>query len=152
MGGDWNFILDNHLDAEGGSKVLKLSSISELSKINEKFDLCDLLRLRHPDTRRFSYRQFTRSHTRVQRLLDYFLISSSLQEKVEKASILLSQSSDHSPVFLNFSSNIFFSQGRDYWKFNARLLQISDFCLKLIDEIENIKTGCINSDPQTDGK
>ena len=149
MGGDWNFILDNHLDAEGGSKALKLSSISELTKINEKFDLCDIFRLRHPDTRRFSYRQFTRSHTRVQRRLDYFLISSSLQEKVEKASILLSQSSDHSPVFLNFSSNISFSQGRDYWKFNARLLQISDFCLKLIDEIENIKTECINSDPQT---
>ena len=75
IGGDWNFILDKNLDAEGGNSLLKLSSIAELTKIYEKIDLCDIFRIRHPEKRRFSFRQPTPCRLRR---LDYFLISSSV--------------------------------------------------------------------------
>ena len=55
IGGDWNFIMDKHLDAEGGNPQLKLSSIAELVKIKNKYDLIDIFRVRFPKTRRFSY-------------------------------------------------------------------------------------------------
>ena len=99
IGGDWNFILDKKLDADGGNPLLKLSSIAELTKISEKFDLCDIFRIRHPDKRRFSFRQPT---PRRLRRLDYFLISNSVQEYVTRSEILTSLSSDHSPVLISF--------------------------------------------------
>ena len=59
MGGDWNVILDKNLDASGGNPQLKLSSLSEITKIVEKYDLCDIFRIRNPLKRRFSFRQPT---------------------------------------------------------------------------------------------
>ena len=55
MGGDWNFFLADALDADGGTKAMKLSSISELIKIKEKIDLCDIFRVRHPNKHRFPF-------------------------------------------------------------------------------------------------
>ena len=48
IGGYWNFINDKVLDAQGGNPLLKLSSIAEYTKISEKFNLCDIFRVRHP--------------------------------------------------------------------------------------------------------
>ena len=39
IGGDWNFVLDKQLDTFGGNSSLKMSSISELTKIMTTFDL-----------------------------------------------------------------------------------------------------------------
>ena len=66
IGGDWNFVLDKQLDTFGGNPSLKMFSISELTKIMKNFDLCDIYRLRNPETRRFTYRQ--NSHKRLCRL------------------------------------------------------------------------------------
>ena len=57
MGGDFNLITNSYLDAEGGNTNLKLNSLSELAKLQEKFDLCDLYKIRNPILRRFSFRQ-----------------------------------------------------------------------------------------------
>ena len=57
MGGDWNFIRNKKLDADGGNPSLKLSSIAELTKIIEVYELCDIFRVRFPEKRRFSFRQ-----------------------------------------------------------------------------------------------
>jgi len=109
LGGDWNFILDKKLDADGGNPTLKLSSIAELTKLAEKFDLCDIFRIRNPDKRRFSFRQPT---PRRLRRLDYFLLSNSVQEHVINTEILTSLSSDHSPVLIRFESASPFSFGK----------------------------------------
>ena len=111
VGGDWNFILDKKLDADGGNPLLKLSSIAELTKISEKFDLCDIFRIRHPDKRRFSFRQPT---PRRLRRLDYFFISNSVQEYVRSPEILTSLSSDHYPVLLRFEKVSPFAYGKNY--------------------------------------
>ena len=145
IGGDWNFILDKKLDADGGNPLLKLSSISELKKISEKFDLCDIYRTRYPDKRRFSFRQPT---PRRLRRLDYFFISNSVQEYVRNPEILTSLSSDHSPILLRFENASAFDYGKNYWKYNALMSKNSDFCFKLIDVIERCKVEYISMGKQ----
>lgn len=98
IGEDWNFVLDKQLDTFGGNTSLKISLICELTKIMTTFDLFDIYRLRNPDTRRFTYIQ--NSPKRLRRL-DYFIISNSIQEIVEKTEVLTSVSSDHSPVLID---------------------------------------------------
>ena len=101
LGGDWNFIFDKHLDASGGNPQLKLSSIAEITKLIEKYDLCNIFRIRNPDTLRYYFRQPT---PKKLRRLDFFLTSNSLQDRIESCNILTSIASDHSPVCLNFGS------------------------------------------------
>ena len=69
MGGDWNFIIDNNLDAYGGSPSLKLNSLAEYIKIKEKYELCDIFRVRNPAKKRFTFRQRTPT---LSRRLDFF--------------------------------------------------------------------------------
>ena len=40
--------MDKTLDAQGGTPLLKLSSIAEITKIAEKHDLCDIFRIKTP--------------------------------------------------------------------------------------------------------
>jgi len=111
IGGDWNFILNKDLDAEGGNPQLKLSSIAEIVKLKNKYDLIDIFRVRFPESKRFTYRQ---NSPRRLRRLDYFIVSNSLQESISKVDVLASVSSDHSPVFLKFSNNPTETWGSSY--------------------------------------
>ena len=79
IGGDWNFILDKQLDAAGGNPKLKLNSIAEFTQLKNKFLLCEIFRIRHPDVKRFTFRQQNPS---LSRRLDLFLISGTLQGRV----------------------------------------------------------------------
>ena len=92
--------------------------ISQLTKIITTFDVCDIYtyRLRNPDTRRFTYRQ--NSPKRLHRL-DYFILSNSIQEIVEKNEVLTSVSSNNSPVLVIFNSFPQNRKGSAYWKFNS---------------------------------
>ena len=139
MGGDFNLITNSYLDAKGGNTNLKLNSLSELAKLQEKFDLCDIYRIRNPTLRRFSFRQNTRNRIKIHRRLDYFFVSSSLQGKILKPDILASIASDHSPIIIHFSESTSFTKGCNYWKMNTSLLQSSEFCNQLIIEIEKVK-------------
>ena len=125
IGGDFNFIYDILLDANGGNPSLKLKSITEINNIKITFDLCDIFRVRFPNTKRFSFRQKT---PKLSRRLDHFLISESLQDSVEKIDILASIASDHSPVFLSIKRINDLDSGPGYWKFNNSLLQNNIFC------------------------
>ena len=55
MGGDFNFIQDTVYDSDGRSPTLKMSSITELSQLKNSRDLVDILRIRNPFTKRFTY-------------------------------------------------------------------------------------------------
>ena len=46
LGGNFNLFLDSVLEAEGGSPVLKKST-SNLIEIKEKYNLCDIWRIRN---------------------------------------------------------------------------------------------------------
>lgn len=55
IGGDFNFILDKELDAYGGNPLLKLKSIAEITKLKQKYNLCDIYRIRNPTTKRYTF-------------------------------------------------------------------------------------------------
>ena len=79
FGGDFNLFFELKLEAQGGNPVLKKKSLAKLIQIKEKFDLCDIWRIRNPNTKRYTFRQ-QHSSGYIQRRLDYFFISNVLQE------------------------------------------------------------------------
>ena len=63
-------------------------------------DLCDIFKVRFPDTQRFSWRQ---KNPLIQRRLDYFFISNEIQEDAAFINIVPSVASDDSVVHLKIS-------------------------------------------------
>ena len=86
LAGDFNFFFDTSLESYGGKPFLKKKSIAKLIELKEKFDLCDIWRIRNPKTKRFTFRQKHVSGL-MQRHLDYFYISNSMQVSVKNTDV-----------------------------------------------------------------
>ena len=91
-GGDFNLFFYSFLDADGGKPQLKMNSITKLLSLMSERDLCDLFRVRNPDTRRFTWR---RKNSFLQRRLDYLFVSEYSQEQVDTFDIIPSVQTDH---------------------------------------------------------
>ena len=85
LSGDMNIFFDTNLDTHGGQPSLKKKSLSALINLLEKIDVCDIFRIRHPDTKRFTFRQKNRNKALIHRRLDYIFLSNSLQEFAKKS-------------------------------------------------------------------
>ena len=120
---------------DGGKPSIKLMSLAKFESIKQKLDLCDVWRIRNPNSRRFTYRS---KGPFLQRMLHYFFISDSIQEDVRQIDILASINSGHSPVYLKFSEGDETSRGPSYWKFNNCLLDNQYFVTGLTDQINYI--------------
>ena len=129
LGGDFNVIFDISLESLGGNPCLKKKSIAKLIQIKEKFDLCDIWRIRNPKIKRFTFRQQHISGF-IQRRLDYFFVFNLLQESVNKTEVLTAFSTDHSPLL--FSLDLHKDENREngLWKFNSSLSMNSYFQTK----------------------
>ena len=88
-------------------------------------DLCDIFRVRNPDTRCFSWRRKTPFKQRID-LLDFFLVSDSMQENIESTGIIPLVGSDHSAIKIKLCS---LQEGliAGYWKFNSSLIEDKNF-------------------------
>ena len=106
LGGDFNQFLDSVLEAKGGSPVLKISSVSKLIEIKEKYNLCDIWRIRNTKEKRFTFRQKHRSGF-LQRRLRLFFVSNILQESIKDTEILPALSSYHSPILFSLVLNLY---------------------------------------------
>ena len=97
--GDFNLIFDKNLESAGGSPLLKKHSLSDIIKLNENFNLCDIWTVHNPHKKLFTFRQklFTGI---IQQRLDYIFGSNSLQESVKKKTEILNARSF--PRFLLF--------------------------------------------------
>ena len=84
-------------------------------------------------TARFTWRQKTPI---IQRRLDFWLVSDTLQEDVDCVNIIPSIKSDHSAITLSFSGVEDGIRGPSFWKFNSCLVNDQDYC-DLLDE--NVK-------------
>ena len=91
-GGDFNLFFDSFLDADGRKPQLKMNYLNKLLSIMSERDLCDLFRVRHPDTRRFTWRH---KNSFLQRRLHYFLDSDDSQDQIDTFDIIPSVQSDH---------------------------------------------------------
>ena len=104
LGGDFNLHFDSKLEAKGGKPALKKQSIAKLIEIIENFDLCDIWRIRNLKKKQFTFRQNHFSGY-IQRRLDYFFVSNSLQEAIKNVDILAAFSTDHSPINITLSNS-----------------------------------------------
>ena len=121
--GDWNLVLDQNIDTLNYQSVNNpLARLEILKKIAEH-NLVDIFRELHPDSKKFSWKQW--GNQKFARL-DYFLVSNTLLPFVEKADILPTCFSDHSPIILEIDFSRF-SRGKGFWKFNNSLLKDIDY-------------------------
>ena len=104
LAGDFNFFFDTSLDSHGGKPVLKKKSIAEFIELKEKFDLCDIWRIRNPKTKRYTFRQRHVSCL-IQRRLDYFYISNSMPISVKNTDALASLLTDHLAITFSYCKN-----------------------------------------------
>ena len=108
---DFNFIFDTSLESYGGKPTLKKKYIAKFIEFKEKFDLCDIWRIRNPKTKRFTFRQKHASGL-IQRRLDHIYISNSMQVSVKNTDGLVSLLTDHSPVTFSCFKNEEINRGR----------------------------------------
>ena len=50
IGGDFNLHFNQKLEAKGGKPTLKKKSIGKMIELIESFELCDIWRIRNPNT------------------------------------------------------------------------------------------------------
>ena len=135
LAGDFNLFLDTTLEAEGGSPCLKKKAVAKLIKIKEHFDQSNIWRLRNPDAKCFTFRQKHASGF-IQRRLDYFFVSNSLQDTITHADFFAALLTDHSPVTISISKNKNRIHGRSSWKFNSSLLSGQNYVRKTKNVIQ----------------
>ena len=149
LAGDFNFFFDTFLDSYGGKPTLKKKSIAKFIKLKEKFDLSDIWRIRNPKTKRFTFRQ---KHvlTLIQKRLDYFYISNSMQVSVKNTDVLASLLTDHSPITFSCLKNEESNRGRGLWKFNNSLIENVEYALQMkkfiLDTLHDLFNGNILDD------
>ena len=111
VGGDFNIILDHVLDGQGGNSKRKDSG-KIVEDMYAELDLVDIWRIRNPTVTRFTWRQ---KKPIIQRRLDYWLVSDSLQDDIDSVDIKTSIKSDHSAIIDDLE------KGPNFWKFNSNL-------------------------------
>ena len=106
--------------------------MAKLLSVMYENDLCDIFRIRLPDSRRFTWR---RKAPFLQKRLDYFLVSDSHQESIEMTDIIPSIASNHSAIILKLRPRYESNQGHSYWKFNSSLTEDRQFVNSWKNEI-----------------
>lgn len=129
IGGDFNVILDANLDGSGGKPHMKESS-KKIEDLCSSFDLIDIWRVRNPDVKRFTWRQ---KNPVVQRRLDFWLITSSIQEEVENVDIIPAIRTDHSAISMHIHGIEETGRGLSFWKFNSSRLEDEDYIKSVTD-------------------
>ena len=124
IGGDFNVIVNQELDGQGGNKRRKFSA-KTVEDLCVEHDLVDIWRIRNPTAKRFTWRQ---KNPVIQRRLDYWLTSDSLQVDVDSVDIVSSIKSDHSAITLSINGLDDNERGPNFWKFNSTLVNDSKYC------------------------
>ena len=137
--GDFNLFFNVKLESYGGNPVFKKRSVRKIVELKETYNLTDIWRIRNPKAKQWF----------LQRRLDYFFISNTVQEFILDTDIIPAISSDHSPILISFSQEKQHSKSFGFWKFNNLLLSDNIFKEKLKQHIQNIESDNeLSNDPQ----
>ena len=146
--GDFNLFFNVKLESYGGNPVFKKRSVGKIVELKETYNLTDIWRVRNPKAKQYTFRQKHVSGF-LQRRLDYFFISNTIQEFILDTDIIPAISSDHSPILISFSKEKQHSKSSGFWKFNNSLLSDNIFKEKLKQHIQNIESDNeLSNDPQ----
>ena len=122
LGGDFNVCIDPDIDKTGGTEENQSVYAKEIVSLQEEFGLSDVWRVRNPTVKRYTRRDRTRAGL-VQSRLDFWLISTQLEQKVLKTDVLPGRRSDHSLITLKIEVIPGEKHGRGFWKMNTSLLK-----------------------------
>ena len=123
IGGDFNVIFDPDLDGNGGNPKRK-ESVKCINSICLANDLIDIWRIRHPNVKRFTWRQ---KMPVIQRRLDFWLVSNGMQEDIDNVDVIPSLKSDHSAIVLSMNGIENRPRGPSFWKLNSSLLHDKEY-------------------------
>lgn len=130
LGGDFNQTLNNNLDR---SPPRQSDSSSCLCGLISRFGLIDIWREKHPHALQFTWSNNSGS---LRSRIDFWLISDSLSNFVNRVEILPSPLSDHKSIILSFDSPSSYSKMyNSYWKLNSALLEDAEICRSVISRI-----------------
>ena len=79
-------------------------------EIIESFELCNIWRIQNPSEKCFTFRQNHISGY-IQRRLDYFFVSNKLQKSIKNTDVLVSLSTDHSPIYFTLRRSQIIAKG-----------------------------------------
>jgi hypothetical protein len=133
IGGDFNCIANARLDKIGGDQNARQLAAASLQTVNTHYDLCDIWRDRHKDTRNFTWTgRHPTDGSLIRTRIDKFLISKSLNQFVTDTSIKPFAHSNHDYVslILNFDQ---VKRGPGFWHFNNELLSDAAFEAQMKD-------------------
>ena len=116
IGGDWNIALNPKIDTKQpyNSNVYHTRSRKEIIEFMHDYDLVDIYKTLHSDSRKYSWRPF--NSTQRSRL-DYCLVSELLSLKIVSADIMPGYCSDHLLVCIGFKTGIV-KRHCPLWTFN----------------------------------
>ena len=134
MGGDWNISLFQDMDTFGYIGENNINAKNKILACMENLGLIDIFRDLHPNTKRYSWRQFG-GLKRAR--LDFFLISTTLLPFVEKTDILPGIYSDHSMPMLEIDFSRF-QRGKGFFKFNNSLINDPEYIKLVCEAIKNV--------------
>ena len=120
-GGDFNVVLNVNLDKKGGIPKTHENSKNYLNYWQKENEVCDIWRVQHPTTRRYTWHSNRRHGPLVHTRLDFFLISNNMATKIKTSDTLPGFGSDHAApaLTINLTKK---KGGRGFWKLNTSLL------------------------------
>ena len=95
IGGDFNLVLDCNIDSRGGNPKPHRKCKNKLKKIMAEHNLIDTFRHNSPKDLLFSYSGIYRKGEKIERRLDYFFLTESLNTITKNQKIIPSSHSDH---------------------------------------------------------
>ena len=103
LGGDWNLVLDNKLDKDGGPIHSNQLSEERIKLYLNVFDLCDVIRELNPFQKSFMRYQ-SRPYTTTR--LDLLFTSNGLRQHIQSANICESIKSNHKIALLTIKAGL----------------------------------------------
>ena len=104
--------------------------------------MCDIWRIRNPNTKRYTFLQ-QHSSGYIQRKLNYFFIFNILQESVKSLDVLAAFSTDHSPLMFSLFNKSQGMKDKSFWKHDNSLCEKSTYIngMKkyILSTLENLK-------------
>ena len=134
IGGDYNLVMDN-IDRKGIGFHRHMKAIKIVKNLSDSIGLLDIWWQLRPHDLGYTWRR-SFPHAIYERL-DFFLISTSMEQLVDRVVKLPTYKSDHSPVRLVINES-FHQRGKSYWKFNTRLLKDQEY-LETINNLLDIQ-------------
>lgn len=143
VAGDFNTVLNVKLDIKGGKGCSNVKTREFLNEALLQKDMVDVWRLQHGEEFRSTF--VRKRPVLLMERIDFFIVSSALQQNIIKTDILPMFASDHSPVLIELCPAPC-KPGKGYWKLNNSLLSDETLCQQIPKVILEVFTNLNSMD------